>query len=428
MTSSLAKTRVFLSHSSADSAFAERIMADLSARRWSWFYDKHSISAGDLIPDKIDEALGEMEFFVCLLSKASLDSLWVKHELSAALMKSLSSGTRPVVVPLVLEPLTLPAILSPLKCIDFTKEEVYQAALEELADRLGLTGVGDDDRYRDESLFTMPGERRRDQLLRILSDRHALPDVNDQDRYDSILDTYRGRNFDVDGRGRVFLNARILAHWVANRIAKLPGFSVSNTSEPFVISVCGFPGLGKTTFARELHLSLSADVRASCSIVEFEKWMKNRSLRWDGSRNVISGFDSSAFHFDELAAAVHRLLGGHAISAPTRSNGERNTTTAQIQPAAVIILDGVLAFLDEFNRHSDYNVYFEADLATRYLLSALKDSYVRGYEASRWDSKFRIHEATYPQFIQLLRRRANLIAMASPYHRYQCYSIREPID
>ena len=101
------------------------------------------------------------------------------------------------------------------------------------------------------------------------------------------------------------------------------------------------------------------------------------------------------------------------------------SSTAQLRPAAVVILDGVLAFLDEFNRHSDYNVYFEADLATRYLLSALKDSYVRGYDARKWYSKFGIHEETYPQFIQLLRRRADMIAVVSPYHSYQCYSARE---
>ncbi len=415
--------RIFLSHSSADNAFAERLVGDLSGLGEEWFYDNYSIAAGGLIAGSISKALDEVEFFVCVLSRTSVESQWVTQEWSAAMTRALSCERAPVIIPLLYQDTEVPALLASAKYIDFRDGARYHEALRELADRLGLNYVGDDNRFRDESLFRMPNEQRRKLFERILNERKTLKTNELNLRQSSVLDLYRRKDYDFEVPGRTFIDARVLAHYVADLVSEHPRFDRARESSPLVISICGFPGLGKTTFSRELCLTFGREYRKTCSIVEFEKWMKSRSERWDGDTNLVSGFDPSAFHYDELAASVKQLVRGQAVRQPLRLDGERTSATSPIQPAVVLILDGVLSFLDEFNCLSDFNVYFEADLATRYLLSSLKDSYVRQYEQQKYEHKFQIHEQTYPCFIQLLRNRATLIAMTSPFHNYRCYSL-----
>jgi uridine kinase len=162
-----------------------------------------------------------------------------------------------------------------------------------------------------------------------------------------------------------------------------------------------------------------------CTIVEFEKWMKNRSDRWDGSRNVISGFDPEAFHYDELVGAIHSLVGGSPVDQPLRIEGNRVAASVHLKPADVLILDGVLSFADEFHRLTHWNVYFDTDLAARYLLSGIKDYFVRSYDTPRRESKFTVHEQTYPKLIQSLRGRADCILLVSPYHNYRYYPLAD---
>lgn len=311
-----------------------------------------------------------------------------------------------------------------MKGIDFRSRERYSDALAELADRLGINNVSDDNRFLDESLFRMSNEKRRELFGQILNERVELAKYDVKSTH-STIDAYRRRDYHFDLPGKTFIDARNLSHYVASLLPYHDKFADAADAEPFVISVCGFPGLGKTTFSRELLLTVSREHKKKCSIVEFEKWMKNRSERWDGVDNVISGFDSGAFYYDDLTVAVRKLCGGRSIEQPVRSDGERTSLTRRIQPAPVLILDGVLSFFNEFSHLSDLHVYFDADLATRYLLSALKDSFVRQYDSQRWESKFYIHESTYPRFIQLLRNRAALIIMTTPFHNYQCYSLHE---
>lgn len=99
--------RIFVSHSSVDNAFVEKLIDGLAETGGDWFYDKYSIVAGDLIPALISEALEQADFFVCILSKASVRSQWVTQEWSAAVMRSLSGERAPVLIPILYEDVNL---------------------------------------------------------------------------------------------------------------------------------------------------------------------------------------------------------------------------------------------------------------------------------------------------------------------------------
>jgi uridine kinase len=424
------KPKVFISYSKKDVEFVDKLVKELSSTSSiDIFYDRHSIRAGETIPKRIGDSLLSCAFFICVLSPDAVQSHWVTTEWSSALMHCLAPDSKTILIPILYRECELPAPLNGFKYIDFTRSEIYSASLTELRDRIGIgiDRVGDDDRVLDEALFNMSARKRRDLFESLLHDREKQGEetcISLDSRTGDILELYRKSNYDFQPARPTFPNARAVAHQFAKELATTRWHdTLHNNASPFVVSICGFPGLGKTTFARELRLTLIKNYEVSCTIVEFERWMRDRSDRWQGSRNLISGFQPEAFHYEELVAATHRLSAGSPVEQPLRHEGDRISETSRLMPADVLLLDGVLSFADDFHRLADWSVYFDADLATRYLLSGIKDFFVRRYDAQRRESKFLVHEQTYPRLIQSLRNRADSIFIATPYHNYRYYSI-----
>lgn len=75
----MAQLRVFLSHSSADKAFADRLVAALRAAGADVWYDEHNLGIGQL-RRAINKELAERPVFIVLLSEAAFSSDWVQDE------------------------------------------------------------------------------------------------------------------------------------------------------------------------------------------------------------------------------------------------------------------------------------------------------------------------------------------------------------
>lgn len=79
----MAQSQIFISHSSADKAFTDKLYdALLEDGYWVWM-DKSLIPAEKWEP-QIDEKLRKSKIFLALFSSASVKSDWVKHEGSMA--------------------------------------------------------------------------------------------------------------------------------------------------------------------------------------------------------------------------------------------------------------------------------------------------------------------------------------------------------
>lgn len=75
----MAQLRVFLSHSSADKAFADRLVAALRAAGADVWYDEHNLGMGQL-RSTIMRELATRPVFIVLVSHAALTSRWVQDE------------------------------------------------------------------------------------------------------------------------------------------------------------------------------------------------------------------------------------------------------------------------------------------------------------------------------------------------------------
>jgi hypothetical protein len=74
----------FISYSTKDQAFAERLHADLQARGVRCWFAPHYIQGGRKVHEQIDEAIRVYDKLLLILSGASMASEWVSTEISKA--------------------------------------------------------------------------------------------------------------------------------------------------------------------------------------------------------------------------------------------------------------------------------------------------------------------------------------------------------
>jgi TIR domain-containing protein/pentapeptide repeat protein len=95
----------FISYSSMDEDFAERLYADLQSNGVRCWFAPHDLRTGQRIRHGIDEAIRQHEKLLLILSEHSVTSTWVEFEVEAALDKE-KNGSE-VLFPIRLDPTVL---------------------------------------------------------------------------------------------------------------------------------------------------------------------------------------------------------------------------------------------------------------------------------------------------------------------------------
>jgi len=125
--------QAFISHSAKDKAFVRRLSQDLDREGVTVWLDERQLRVGDSLVERISEGLKDSGYFIIVLSKASVESNWVKAELNASLIEELSDkGT--VILPALIEDCDVPVLLRDRKYADFRSD--YDSALREIIDVL----------------------------------------------------------------------------------------------------------------------------------------------------------------------------------------------------------------------------------------------------------------------------------------------------
>jgi len=127
-----AKPHAFICYSHQDASFVDELARDLSSKGVGIWLDKREIMVGDSITGRISEGIGQNDYLIIVLSKASVGSEWVQRELNAALMKELQKRSV-VVLPLLLEDCQIPPLIADKKYADFRRD--HSVGLAELLAR-----------------------------------------------------------------------------------------------------------------------------------------------------------------------------------------------------------------------------------------------------------------------------------------------------
>ena len=93
----------FISYSTKDQAFADRLYADLQSRGVRCWFAPHDLQGGRKIHEQIDEAIRVYDKLLLILSDASMNSPWVKTEIANARARE-TQQQRQVLFPITLLP------------------------------------------------------------------------------------------------------------------------------------------------------------------------------------------------------------------------------------------------------------------------------------------------------------------------------------
>ena len=93
----------FISYSTANQSFADRLHADLQARGVRCWFAPHDIQGGKRIHDQIDQAIRTYDRLLVILSRESMSSGWVEEEIESARQKELHSQSN-VLFPIAIVP------------------------------------------------------------------------------------------------------------------------------------------------------------------------------------------------------------------------------------------------------------------------------------------------------------------------------------
>jgi len=122
--------QVFIAYSFKDAGYARRLAGDLKVKGLRVWIAEEEIRPGDSIQKRIEDALQTSGYLLALLSRASLESKWVQNEFQMALLRE-SRGKWPRVIPVLIEPVEVPAPIRDKMYVDLTHD--YEGGVERIA-------------------------------------------------------------------------------------------------------------------------------------------------------------------------------------------------------------------------------------------------------------------------------------------------------
>jgi len=125
--------RLFVAHSHKDE-IAERIANALEEEGFDVWYSKKSIKVGESLTEKISKGLTEGDFLVVVLSENSVQSDWMKKELSMGVILELEKKSI-FILPVRTDRCEIPLMIRDKKFADFRTS--FSHGMDELLDAIG---------------------------------------------------------------------------------------------------------------------------------------------------------------------------------------------------------------------------------------------------------------------------------------------------
>lgn len=144
-----------------------------------------------------------------------------------------------------------------------------------------------------------------------------------------------------------------------------------------VIGIAGGTGSGKTTITRKLVQRFGRDV----SVIYHDNYYKAHHDMSYEQRSKLNYDHPDAFDTYMLIDALRELKKGHSVVCPEYDYTihDRSDRTVTIQPAKVVIVEGILIFQNrELCRQMDVKIFVDTDADVRILRRITRDVRDRG--------------------------------------------------
>ena len=180
--------------------------------------------------------------------------------------------------------------------------------------------------------------------------------------------------------------------------------------KPLVIGIAGGSGSGKTTVSKEISKRLPAD--RVLILTEDAYYNDNSALSMD-ERKKINYDHPNAYDTDLLIEQLQDLLDGKAIELPTYNFNilSRAKDTIHVEPADIIILEGILVLAsEELRKFMDIKLFVDADDDIRFIRRLQRDTQERGRSIDWIISQYLTTvKPSYNQFVEPSTKYADII-------------------
>ena len=148
--------------------------------------------------------------------------------------------------------------------------------------------------------------------------------------------------------------------------------------KPLVIGIAGGSGSGKSTVAKNVAENLTT---SSVAFIDMDAYYKNFCDLTLEQRKRLNWDHPDAFDYDLLCEHLEALTRRERIEKPEYNfvTHLRSAASTTIEPADVVVIDGILLFVDESVRNlCDVKVFVDADADVRLIRRIERDTHVRG--------------------------------------------------
>lgn len=179
---------------------------------------------------------------------------------------------------------------------------------------------------------------------------------------------------------------------------------------PLIIGIAGGSGSGKSTVARNV-----ADALATLSVafIDMDAYYRNFIELTLEQRRLLNWDHPDAFDFDLLTSHLESLARRDTIDKPVYDfvTHLRCDETIPVKPSDVIVIDGILLFVDERVRDlCDIKVFVDADADVRLIRRLQRDMSARGRPLDEIiDQYLRTVQPMHLQFVEPSKRYADVI-------------------
>ena len=183
-----------------------------------------------------------------------------------------------------------------------------------------------------------------------------------------------------------------------------------STSRPMVIGVTGGSGSGKTTVSQDIIKRLAGE---SVVMVPQDAYYQDQSEKSMAERRMTNYDHPDSLDNELLISQLKQLLNRETIEQPTYdyTNHTRSSETITVEPADVIILEGVLLFTEQKLRDLlDIKVYVDTDDDLRFIRRMQRDIVERGRTVDSVVNQYiETVKPMYHQFVEPTKRYADII-------------------
>jgi uridine kinase len=180
--------------------------------------------------------------------------------------------------------------------------------------------------------------------------------------------------------------------------------------KPLVIGVAGGSGSGKSTVARNVAAALGD---ASVAFLDMDAYYLEHGHLPLEERKKVNWDHPNAFDWDHLVGQLAQLANGQAIDKPVYDfvSHARAAETVRVPPTDVVVIDGILLFVDARVRElCDVKVFVDADADVRLIRRIRRDMVKRGRPLTEiLDQYLSTVQPMHLEFVEPSKRYADVI-------------------